>query len=307
MTVQVVHITCSSIFFRVSVRKLVGISCLATIAMLNLLIAFYFIGSNVASYPTQAQRALADGHEICIRKLAVVKFSYDSMAKSLVDSWSHPYMTTLSSEDAFAEMWYSVARQIIKIALGVSPTCWRPPFGDVDDRIRAIANALELRCDMWDYDSGDASVNGQSITEETVENNYNSFLQTASSGAFNLTGTILLMHELNNFTMSEAMKYYTRISSAFRYIVPIGVSLNKTQPYLEPNYSMPTFEQYASGTLTVNPSTSHTTSSTTPDDSPTSGQSAASANSARGVAMEFLSAQVLLAVLAVLFTSQRST
>ncbi|KIK59698.1 carbohydrate esterase family 4 protein [Collybiopsis luxurians FD-317 M1] len=257
---------------------------------------FYFIGSNVASYPLEAQRALADGHEICIH------------------TWSHPYMTTLSSEDAFAEIWYFVTFsfncnlsmspqiQMVKVAVGVTPTCWRPPYGDIDDRIRAIANALGLQTIMWEYDTADASVNGQSITEDTVENNYISFLQTAGSGTFNSTGTILLMHELNNFTMSEAMKYYSQISNAFQYIVPVGVSLNKTQPYLENNYSLPTFEQYISGTLMVNASASPITSSLSSTPSPTLGQSVGSTNSASRVAMEFRLAHVLLTALVLVFT-----
>ena len=29
----------------------------------------------------------------------------------------------------------------------------------------------------------------------------------------------------------------------FQYIVPVGVAYNGTQPYVEKNYSMPTFEQ----------------------------------------------------------------
>lgn len=29
----------------------------------------YFIGSNVMDWPLEAQRALTDGHEICVRKL----------------------------------------------------------------------------------------------------------------------------------------------------------------------------------------------------------------------------------------------
>ncbi|KAJ4473736.1 hypothetical protein J3R30DRAFT_714877 [Lentinula aciculospora] len=46
----------------------------------------------------------------------------------------------------------------------------------------------------------------------------------------------------------QAVKYYPQLKSAFQYIVPVGVSLNKTKPYLETNYSLPTFEQYISGT-----------------------------------------------------------
>ncbi|KAJ3863990.1 carbohydrate esterase family 4 protein [Lentinula novae-zelandiae] len=193
---------------------------------------FYYIGSNVADWPLEAQRALADGHEICAH------------------TWSHPYMTTFSSEAAFAELWYSM--QMIKLAVGVTPTCWRPPYGDVDDRIRSIANALGLQTIMWGYDSEDADINGQSITDQTVVTNYNNFITTASNGTFNFTGAIILTHELNNFTMSEAVQFYSQLKSSFQHIVPVGVSLNKTQPYVETNYSLPTFEQYIAGAVSAN-------------------------------------------------------
>ncbi|KAJ3720875.1 hypothetical protein C8R42DRAFT_721621 [Lentinula raphanica] len=209
---------------------------------------FYFIGSNVADFPLEAQRALADGHEICAH------------------TWSHPYMTTFASEDAFAELWYSVCMQMIKLAVGVTPTCWRPPYGDVDDRIRAIAHALGLQTIMWEYDTADASVDGKTITDQTVVNNYNDFIQKAGSGIFNLTGAILLTHELNNFTMSEAVAFYPQLKNVFQHLVPVGVSLNKTQPYVETNYSLPTFAQYISGTSRVSPNntTPVVQSSTTP-------------------------------------------
>ncbi|KAF8825933.1 hypothetical protein HHX47_DHR6000700 [Lentinula edodes] len=60
-----------------------------------------------------------------------------------------------------------------------------PPYGDVDDRIRAIANALGLQTIMWEYDTADASVDGKTITDQTVVDNYNSFIQKAEGGAFN--------------------------------------------------------------------------------------------------------------------------
>ncbi|KIK60426.1 carbohydrate esterase family 4 protein [Collybiopsis luxurians FD-317 M1] len=238
---------------------------------------FYFIGSNVADFPLEAQRALADGHEICVH------------------TWSHPYMTTFASEDAFAELWY--AMQMIKLVVGVTPTCWRPPYGDVDDRIRAIANALGLQTIMWKYDSQDGDINGNTIVPDTVEANYNNFIQTAAQGAFNTTGAIILTHEIDNFTMSEAVKFYPQLKSVFQHIVPVGVSLNKTQPYVETNYSLPTFEEYVAGTLTVDgsrvsnsststsasqSSTSTSTSSTTTPSAKATGESNASANAARG-------------------------
>lgn len=60
-------------------------------------------------------------------------------------------MTALSNEEAFAELYYS--KKIIKQVLGVTVTCWRPPFGDVDDRIRFLAASLGMRTIVWDNDT----------------------------------------------------------------------------------------------------------------------------------------------------------
>ncbi|KXN82488.1 Chitin deacetylase [Leucoagaricus sp. SymC.cos] len=186
----------------------------------------FFVGSNVMDWPLEAQRALADGHEICVH------------------TWSHSPMTSLSSPSAFAELYYTV--------VGVTPTCWRPPYGDVDDRIRAIANGLGLRTILWKYDSNDWRFNAGGVTKAQIDANYQSFINQATTGTFSSAGAIILTHELNNFTMQESMDYYDQLKSVFKYIVPVAVALNKTQPYVEKNYTLPTFEQ-CSGTTTVSP------------------------------------------------------
>ncbi|KAF8995539.1 carbohydrate esterase family 4 protein [Cyathus striatus] len=181
----------------------------------------FFIGSNVISWPLQTQRAFSDGHEICLH------------------TWSHSYMTALSSEVAFAELYYSTYYGMtIKLVAGVTPTCWRPPYGDVDDRIRAIANQLGLRTILWNYDSNDWTDN-----VDDVDQNYEKIIEDAEQGKFNKRGAILLMHELDNFTMSKAIEFYPRLKSVFKYIVPVGVSINESHPYVEGKTSLPSFQQ----------------------------------------------------------------
>ncbi|KAF7979715.1 hypothetical protein HWV62_41064 [Athelia sp. TMB] len=150
----------------------------------------FYIGSNVQNWPLQAQRAIADGHEICVH------------------TWSHPYMTAVDSEGAFAELYY--AREMIRAVTGVTPKCWRPPYGDVDDRIRSIAAALNLTTIVWAYDSFD--YNGPSVQAEVDQ---------------------------------TAVDYYTQLKGAFAHLVPVGVGMNWTQPYVEANYSLPSFAQLA--------------------------------------------------------------
>ncbi|KAI6030089.1 hypothetical protein EDC04DRAFT_2898620 [Pisolithus marmoratus] len=230
----------------------------------------FYIGSNIMSVPLEAQRALADGHEVCTLG---------------------PTVTALTNEQAFAELYYILRSltqfqmALIKLVIGVTPTCWRPPYGDVDDRIRAIAGALGLQNIIWQYDSSDWLGNA-SVTDA----NYQALINTATSGAFNNVGTIFLTHELSNFTMSEAIKWYDNLASVFKHLVPVGVALNKTKPYVEDGYTLPTFAQYVNGTHigsivgSVNETTSSITSTitstashtaTTTSSTPTAGTNAA--------------------------------
>ncbi|KAF9547617.1 glycoside hydrolase/deacetylase [Agrocybe pediades] len=184
----------------------------------------FYIGSNVMDWPLEAARAVKDGHEICVH------------------SWSHHYMTALTNEVAFAELYYTV-----KVATGVTPTCWRPPFGDVDDRIRAIAAGLGLRTILWAYDSQDWQYGvTPGITTADVDKEYQSMIDDAKKGMFNNVGTMILAHELDDYTMGEAMKFYPMLKEAFDHIVPVAIGMNITQPYVESEIVMPNFAQCTS-------------------------------------------------------------
>ena len=85
------------------------------------------------TYPEAAKRALNDGHYICVH------------------TWSHPAMTTITNDQAVAEFYWTL--KAIKEATGVTPKCWRPPQGDVDDRIRSIAWQMGMRTVLWNRDT----------------------------------------------------------------------------------------------------------------------------------------------------------
>ncbi|KAJ6562532.1 hypothetical protein B0H19DRAFT_1144879 [Mycena capillaripes] len=184
----------------------------------------YFIGVNVYQQPLEAQRAVDDGHEVCVH------------------TWSHYAMTTLTSEQAFAELWYTM--QIIKLVTGYTPTCWRPPQGDVDDRIRYIAQQLGLDNILWKYDAFDWKVASGQATPDDVKFNYNELIANVTAGTFDTAGAIMLTHELDNFTMQTAVDFYPKLKAAFDHIVPVGVGYNKTHPYVETNYTQPSFADY---------------------------------------------------------------
>ncbi|WFD29884.1 hypothetical protein MSPP1_000898 [Malassezia sp. CBS 17886] len=190
----------------------------------------FYIGSNVADWPLEAQRGLADGHDICVH------------------TWSHHYMTTLTSEQVFAELFYTA--RMIKDVTGVTVRCWRPPYGDVDDRVRAIATGLGLRTILWSDDTNDWNIqpDGPEPTA-SIDANYQKIISKAHNKSTDNTGVIVLAHELTNATMSEFIKEYPKIKKAYKHITPLTACYNATTPYAEDNITYPTFEQFIGGNI----------------------------------------------------------
>ncbi|KAF7300653.1 Carbohydrate esterase family 4 protein [Mycena chlorophos] len=219
----------------------------------------YYIGIYVMWSPLQAQRAAADGHQICVH------------------TWSHGNMTQMTNEEAFGELWYTM--KAIKLVTGLTPTCWRPPHGDVDDRIRYIAQQLNLDTIIWRYDSFDWENGLNGVTNATVQNNYDTLINDAKAGKFDTGGAIILTHELNNFTMGMAMSNYPALIDAFDYVVPLAVAMNKTTPYVETNVTFPSFAEFTNQTKSSGSSSSSSSGSSGGSSSSSKGASTNGTNS----------------------------
>lgn len=203
----------------------------------------FYIGSNVMDWPLQALRGYENGHQIAIH------------------TWSHQYMTALTDEQVFAELYYT--QKAIKLVTGVSPLTWRPPYGDIDNRVRVIAASLNLTAVLWEEDSDDWRIGTGSpaITSADIDLNYQSVIDKANNGTFDERGTIMLTHELNNFTMSEMIKWYPTLKSTFKSVIPIATGMNWTHPYAETNVSFPVFD--AASTTSTSANSSGTSATTT--------------------------------------------
>lgn len=65
----------------------------------------------------------------------------DGVGDIAVHTYTHPYMTTLTNEQVIAELGFTM--QIIHDSSGGRlPKYWRPPYGDSDNRVRAIAKEV---------------------------------------------------------------------------------------------------------------------------------------------------------------------
>lgn len=156
-------------------------------------------------------------------------------------------MTSLTNEQAFAELYYS--KKAIKDVIGVTVQCWRPPYGDVDDRIRYIAQSLGMTTVIWEDNTFDYEI--ATLSASKVQANYDAIFAKAANGTYSTHGTIVLTHELNNDTMALGEKNLPQMKSSFKYVAPVAVCYNNTQPYVEKSYTYPNFNQWMAGTTSI--------------------------------------------------------
>ncbi|KAL3902086.1 MAG: hypothetical protein SGCHY_000120, partial [Lobulomycetales sp.] len=87
---------------------------------------------------------------------AYTKTMADNGHEIALHTWSHKPLTSLTNEQIIAELLYT--ESIIYETTGVAPLQLRPPYGDVDNRVRAIARALGFHITLWTNDSSDFMV-----------------------------------------------------------------------------------------------------------------------------------------------------
>ncbi|KAI7861818.1 hypothetical protein BDF14DRAFT_1863685 [Spinellus fusiger] len=185
--------------------------------------SMFYIGSNVVDWPYGAMRGVKDNHHVASH------------------TWSHPLVTTLTNQEVLAELYYT--QKAIKLTTGLTPRFWRPPFGDIDDRVRWIASQLNLTAIIWNLDTDDWEA-AQANKMTSVEKNYQDFITMGKNGTFSSHGNIVLTHEINNTTMSLAIEHLPQIMSSFKNVVNVATCQNITNPYFEDTVTFPTFAEF---------------------------------------------------------------
>ncbi|CAO3607899.1 unnamed protein product [Cunninghamella echinulata] len=225
--------------------------------------SMFYIGSNVVNWPYGAMRGMKNGHHIADH------------------TWSHQLMTTLNDKEVLAELYYT--QKAIKLVTGVTPKHWRPAFGDVDDRVRWIATQLGLTTILWDKDTDDWNSETPELLKK-VQGAYDDFIKMGSNGTYATSGNIVLTHEINNTTMSLAMKNLPNIMKNYKHVVDIATCMNITNPYQETTVKFPTFDEFIKGQTansvgTNNNNSSSSSSSSSPSSTPKDNTSSANQSS----------------------------
>ncbi|RIA90887.1 Carbohydrate Esterase Family 4 protein [Glomus cerebriforme] len=187
---------------------------LSKLAEHNLKATFFVVGSRAISNPK------------------ILKDAYDAGHNIAVHTWSHPALTSLSNEEIVAELKWTM--KAIKDVIGVTPIYMRPPYGDTDNRVRAITRAIGLKTVLWlpEFDSNDwtlVSTPPKSI--DVVLNSFNTWMQTFPK--LN-TGFIVLEHDLFPQTVDAATIVIDRaVKVPNLKIVTVPQCVGDSKPYFE--------------------------------------------------------------------------
>jgi peptidoglycan/xylan/chitin deacetylase (PgdA/CDA1 family) len=128
---------------------------------------YFLLGRQVQAFPDQARRIVEAGHQIGSH------------------SWDHPQLTKLSDDDVRSQLQRSLDE--IEQVTGSRPTIYRPPYGDVDDRVRGLAGIPAV---LWDVDTRDWSKPGEDQEYRTATENAH-------------TGAIVLFHDRLDSTVHQ--------------------------------------------------------------------------------------------------------
>ena len=131
---------------------------------------FFEIGSQVVQNYQLTQREYASGHQIADH------------------TWSHPDLTTLSPQQVYAELAWTI--YAIHAAIGQTPKYFRPPFGFINDNVRRVAAQLGLTVSPSNFEFSDhrrfyglrRPMTGRSDRMQPIQTSPSSILLRVTSG-----------------------------------------------------------------------------------------------------------------------------
>ena len=99
----------------------------------NVKVTFFVVGEWVDKYP-ESVKALHDaGHEV------------------MGHSNDHAHFNSLSADQIIADI--TACNEKIKAITGVSPTLFRPPYGEYDDHVVSTVRGMGLEIIQWDVET----------------------------------------------------------------------------------------------------------------------------------------------------------
>ncbi|CAI1595851.1 hypothetical protein SEUBUCD646_0L03560 [Saccharomyces eubayanus] len=141
---------------------------------------FFNLGINIVQNPDIYHRMQREGHLIGSH------------------TWSHAYLPSISNEKIIAQIEWSI--WAMNATGNHTPKWFRPPYGGIDNRVRAITRQFGLQAVLWDHDTFDWSLllNSTLTTEEEILKNVATW-KNSSTG-------LILEHDSTEKTVDLAIK-----------------------------------------------------------------------------------------------------
>jgi len=178
----------------------------------------FWIGGNVLKYWKLAKMADRRGDHLAVH------------------TWSHSHLTSLTNHQILGELGWTM--QIIFDLTGKVPRFFRPPYGNIDNRVRAIAkHVFGLETVIWNFDSVDWGLNqtyatGDQVdrpdprTAPTLEQVVEAIGRFASANSSS-AGGLILQHELSLEAVEAFRRSWDSVRAArFSSVGPLPVCLD---------------------------------------------------------------------------------
>ncbi|KAF8205390.1 hypothetical protein K438DRAFT_1460134, partial [Mycena galopus ATCC 62051] len=150
-------------------------------------VTHFLIGSQIMSLSSQFTQMYNMSHDIAVH------------------TWSHPFMTTQTNLQIVGELGWTM--QLIHNSTGGRvPKFWRPPYGDTDKRVSAIAKEVfGLTTIVWNQDTEDWSLTDSppGTTPDTIQSSMKQWLTGSKT-----PGLIILEHELSTDSAAAFIAAY---------------------------------------------------------------------------------------------------
>src|SRR5690606_38096214 len=127
---------------------------------------FFRLGNRVDFYPETAKKVADQGHETGNH------------------TWDHKDLTTLDHEEMIEEIIRTIT--VIKQAIDQEPTAFRPPYGAMNDKVKAASTDLPIV--LWSIDTLDWKSHDPEAVLKIVKSNVKD-------------GSIILMHDIPKTTV----------------------------------------------------------------------------------------------------------
>ncbi|MFF5210847.1 polysaccharide deacetylase family protein [Streptosporangium sp. NPDC000396] len=150
---------------------------------------FFLEGQYVKARPAFAKRMAAEGHELGNH------------------SYTHPHLREVSEDKIREEL--TKTQDIVKQITGKAPTMFRPPYGEMDDRVQTIAKEMGLPIVLWNGGSRDWATRDEKAI-------YNEVLKNAKRDG------VILMHDWVEQTVKVMPKLLVALQKQGYHVVSVS-------------------------------------------------------------------------------------